>query len=239
MIASLETNLDRKKRRGHNLPTDAQGLEERLHHVTGMIGEQRATLNYAFLKLEEPPEAVLSQVADTALRWMRTHPKARVTSLQLSEWIHDAVRQELERAIGNVGWVSQRAIDTLQSVAQKMGRVDVPAREELENFLRDIPRFEMAALPKDIRAGSWMLLGDDLARTRIKSSLRQSIGELLQQELHLYGRALSQWNQQFASKIEFLVSSYADAYRVQLHRIAGLRKTQSMRRNWKTTTWRA
>ena len=49
----------------------------------------------------------------------------------------------------------------------------------------------------------------------------QSIGELLQQDLHLYGRALSQWNQQFARKMEFLISSYADAYRVQLQRLEG------------------
>src|SRR5579863_3176097 len=40
-------------------------------------------------------------------------------------------------------------------------------------------------------------------------------------ELHVYGRALSQWNQQFASKMELLTNSYADAYRVQLHRIEG------------------
>ena len=163
-------------------------------------------------------------VADTALRWMRTHSKARVTSFQLSEWIHDAVRQDLERSIGSVRWVSRCAIDTLLSVAQEMGRTDVPAQDDLEILLRDMPRFEMAALPKDIDTGHWMFLGDSLVRAKIRNSLRQSIGELLQQELHLYGRALSQWNQQFASKMEFLVSSYADAYRVQLHRIAGTSK---------------
>lgn len=224
VIAALETNLDRKKRGGHNLPTDAQGLEERLRHMTGMIGEQRTTLNDAFLKLAESPEAVLSQVADTALRWMRTHSKARVTSFQLSEWIHDAVRQDLERSIGSVSWVGRRAIDTLLSVAQEMGRTDVPAQDDLEILLRDMPRFEMGALPKDIDTSHWMFLGDSLVRAKIRNSLRQSIGALLQHELHLYGRALSQWNQQFASKMEFLISSYADAYRVQLHRIAGTSK---------------
>ncbi len=224
VIAALETNLDQKKRGARALPIDADGLEARLRQVTGMIGEQRTTLNYAFLRLGETPETVMNQAADAALRWMRTHSKARVTSLQLSEWIHDAVQQEVQRSIGNVGWVSQRAIDILQSVAQEMGRTDVPAQDDLEILLRDMPRFEMAALPKDINTSHWMFLGDSLVRAKIRNSLRQSIGELLQQELHLYGRALSQWNQQFASKMEFLVSSYADAYRVQLHRLAGTAK---------------
>lgn len=224
VIAALETNLDQKKRGARALPIDTEGLEERLRNVTGMIGEQRTTLNHTFLKLGETPETVLNQVADTALRWMRTHSKTRVTSLQLSEWIHDAVQQELERSIGSVGWVSHRAIDILQSVAQEMGRTDIPAQDELEVLLRDMPRFEMAALPNEINTSHWMFLGDGVVRAKIRSSLRHSIGALLQQELHGYGHALSQWNQQFAGKMEFLISSYADAYRVQLHRLTGTSK---------------
>jgi GTP-binding protein EngB required for normal cell division len=224
VVAALETNLDQKKRGTRALPADAESLETRLRQVTGMIGEQRTTLNHAFLTLGETPEIVLNQAADAALLWMQTHSETQVTSLQLSEWIHEAVQQELQPSIGDVGWVSQRAIDILQNVAHEMGRADVPTQEELEILLRDMPRFEMAALPQDINMSHWMFLGSGLLRTKLRSSLRHSIGALLQQQLHMYGRALSQWNQQFASKMEFLVSSYADAYRVQLHRLAGTSK---------------
>jgi hypothetical protein len=41
----------------------------------------------------------------------------------------------------------------------------------------------------------------------------------------VHGRALSQWNQHFASKMELLTNSYADAYRVQLRRIEGADKS--------------
>ena len=221
VIAALETNLNRKQRRSHTAPIDTEGLEERLRQATGMIGEQRTTLNHAFLKLGETPDEVLNQVADTALQWMRTNSETRVTSSQLSEWIHDAVRVELEQSIGNVAWVSQRAIDTLQSVAQEMGRTDIPAQEEMAILLRDMPRFEMAALPNEISTSHWTFLGDGVVRSRIKKLLREDVGEVLQRDLHLYGRALSQWNQEFAGKMEFLISSYADGYRVQLHRITG------------------
>ena len=224
VMAALETNLDQRKRQEAELPIDAHDLEERLRHVTGEVGEQRTTLNHAFLKLAETPEAILDKVADTALAWMRTHSKARLTSLQLSEWIHDAVREELQPLIESARNVSQRAIDALQSIARQMERTDMPAQKEVEVFLRDLPRFELAALPEDINASHWMLLGDGVVRSRIRSSLRRGIGEMLQQELHQYGHALSQWNHQFAREMEFLISSYADAYRVQLHRITGISK---------------
>jgi GTP-binding protein EngB required for normal cell division len=221
VVAALETNLNRKQRGNHSAPIDAEGLEERLRQATGMIGEQRTTLNYAFLKLGEAPDEVLKQVADTALQWTRTNSETRATSSQLSEWIHDAVRLRLEQSIGNAGWVSHRTIDILQNVAQQMGRTDIPAQEEMATLLRDMPRFEMAALPNDINTSHWAFLGDGVVRSRIKKLLRENIGEVLQRDLHLYGRALSQWNQQFAGKMEFLIGSYADAYRVQLQRITG------------------
>ncbi|MGC1869610.1 MAG: dynamin family protein [Acidobacteriaceae bacterium] len=244
VVAALEMNLNRKERRGQNPPIDTEVLEERLRQATGMIGEQRTTLNHAFLKLGETPDEVLSHVADTALQWMRTNSKTQVTSQQLSEWIHDTVRLQLEPSIENIGSVSQRAIDTLQSVAHQMGRTDVPAQEEMSTLLRDMPRFEMAELPSEINTSHWMVFGDGVVRSRIKKLLRESIGGLLQQELQLYGRALSQWNQQFAGKMEFLTHSYADAYRVQLHRMEGadnnaidspqLQQDLARLRNWKT-----
>jgi hypothetical protein len=102
-----------------------------------------------------------------------------------------------------------------------MGRTDVPASDELDALLRDLPRFELATLPEDINIKSWMFLGNHFARSRISNVLQKSIGQLLKQELRLYGNALSQWSSQFVSKMVLLVSSYTDAYRVQLQRING------------------
>jgi hypothetical protein len=55
---------------------------------------------------------------------------------------------------------------------------------------------------------------------------------------------LSRWSNQFVSKIVLLVSSYADAYRVQLQRISGtsdgaidgpqLEQALALLRNWST-----
>jgi GTP-binding protein EngB required for normal cell division len=221
VTAALETTLDQTRRRGRDLPTDVHDLEEQLRHVTGEVGEQRTVLDHAFYRLGETPETILSEAADSAFTWMQANSKARVTSLQLSEWLHDAVWKSVERHIEDVRNVSQRALFTLQTVAQEMGRTDLPAPDELEILLRDMPRFELATLPLAINMGPWMFLGSRFVRSRIRTALRGSIGDLVKQELHHYGHALSEWSHHFVSKIVLLVSSYADAYRVQIQRISG------------------
>jgi hypothetical protein len=79
----------------------------------------------------------------------------------------------------------------------------------------------LAALPSAARVGHWKLLGDGILRSRIKTSLRESIGSLVKGELHQYGLALSQWGEQVVRKLEALVNSYSEAYRMQIQRIGG------------------
>jgi GTP-binding protein EngB required for normal cell division len=242
MIAALETTIDQTKRRGKDIPHDVHDLEEQLRLVTGEVGEQRTVLSHAFFELAETPERVLNETADCTLRWMQTNSNPRVTSLQLSEWLHDAVWKAVQRPIEDVRSVSQRAIFTLQTVAREMGRIDVPAPEDVESLLRDMPHFELASLPEAINMSHWMFLGTGVVRSRIRKALRESIGPLVKQELHLYGDALSRWSNQFVSKIVLLVSSCADAYRVQLQRISGtsdgaidapqLEQDLALLRNW-------
>ena len=167
MIAALETTLDQTKRRGQEIPADVHDLEEQLRLVTGEVGEQRTVLSHAFFELGETPETILNETADSALPWMQANSNARVTPLQLSEWLHDAVWKAVQRHIEDVRSVSQRAISTLQTVAQEMGRTDMPAPEEVENSLRDMPRFEVATLPEAINMSHWMILGAGVVRSRM------------------------------------------------------------------------
>ena len=112
-------------------------------------------------------------------------------------------------------------------------------------LLREMPRFELATLPEEITLGRWKILGDRIVRSRIKDSLQESIGSLLKKELHLYGSALSGWSEQIVRKLETLVNSYGDAYRVQIHRISGtsdeavdvgqLQSDLDLLRNWNLT----
>ncbi len=221
VAAAIETLLGQSLRRGQDHPAVAHDLEERLRLVAGAVGEQRTVLSRAFFELGERPETILNETADSALAWMRAGSKARLAPLKLAEWLHEAVWKSVERRIESFRGVSRSAILTLQAVAREMGRADMPAEEEVESLLRDMPRFELAPLPAAIHLSPWLFLGDSVLRAQIKKALRKSIGALLKQELHQYGAALSQWSGQLVSKIELLMNSYADAYRVQLQRIAG------------------
>ena len=78
------------------------------------------------------------------------------------------------------------------------------------------------ACPKSFDAGPWRFWGQqdtafpDQSRAFGKASVSH-----LKEDLHLYGMALSQWSDQIVRKLEPLVNSYADAYRMQIHRFRG------------------
>jgi GTP-binding protein EngB required for normal cell division len=242
VAAAFETALEQQNRRGSALAADAHKIEERLRLVTGEVGEQRAVLDQAFFVLGETPEAILNQTAGSAQEWMQAHSTARVAPAQLSEWLHNAVRDSVERAIESARGVNKRAIETLHAVARDLGRSDMPEHDEAEAILRDIPRFELKAPSEGLNMTGWVFLGSGVVRARIKSALLRSIGAEMKQTLHLYGNALSQWCHQYASRIAILVNSHADAYRVQLQRLAGtssdaidvpqLEEDLAMLRNW-------
>jgi GTP-binding protein EngB required for normal cell division len=221
IVAAMESSLDRQKRSAPIREGNAPELETRLRVITGEVGEQRTALDQAFRTFGESPDAVLDAVTHEAVAWIRRTSDSQISSLQLSEWIHDVVNRSVQPSIGNFRGVGQHAIHILQETAKEMGRNDAPSQEEFALFLRDLPRFELATLPESIGLSAWKVLGERVLRSKIRASLRESIGPDLRQALHLYGMALSQWGEQIVRKLEALVNSYADAYRVQLHRASG------------------
>jgi hypothetical protein len=221
IIAALDSNLHREKRVGPPARVEASGLESVLRVVTGEVGEQHTALDHAFRRLGETPNAVLEAVTKKAVAWVRNTSESQVPALRLSEWIHQAVGELIQPSMERLRSVGQRAVSQLQKIAGEMGRSDLPAQADFEAILRDMPRFELATLPDSIRVSHWRFWGESVLRSRIGAGLRESIGSHLKEELHLYGMALSQWSDLIVRKLEMLVNSYADAYRMQIHRING------------------
>jgi GTP-binding protein EngB required for normal cell division len=241
VIAALDTTLDRGKREGSQ-PAVPPELEARLRLITGEIGELGTRLDHAWLELGESPQSVIDRSVDRAVAWVRSDPKRQIAALQLSEWIHDVVQGLLNPRLEQMRTAMERAIGVLQDVAKGLGNIEAPSVQDVENILREVPRFELAALPAETTAGRWKWLGDGVVRSAIRSSLLKSIGPMLKEELHLYGYALRQWSDQAIRKMEMAVNSYADAYRAQIHRISGfsdgtvdaaqLRSDLHLLRNW-------
>jgi GTP-binding protein EngB required for normal cell division len=225
IVAAMDSSIQREKRGTSPQQADngdAQEMESLLRVVTGEVGEQHTVLDHAFRRFGETPEKVLDAAAQDAVNWVRAHSVTQISSLQLSEWIHEVVGRSIHPSIDRLQTVGNRAIESLQKIARSIGRTDAPSQEDFNLLLRDLPRFELAALPEAIGLSRWNLWGEGVLRSRIRASLRESIGAHLRDELHLYGMALSQWSEQIVRKLEALVNSYADAYRVQLHRMSGV-----------------
>ena len=221
IMAALDSNLNREKRSVPHKEVDTSDLESALRVVTGEVGEQHTALDHEFRMLGEIPNVVIEAVASRAVGWLRSTSENQISSLQLSEWIHETVGEFLQPSMERLRNVGQRAIAQLQKIAKEMGRTDAPSQDDFNMILRDMPRFELATLPASIRVGQWKFLGQSILRSRIRGNLRESIGSHLKEELHLYGMALSQWSEQIVRKLELLVNSYADAYRMQIQRISG------------------
>lgn len=247
ITSAIESTLNRERRAGSTQITDVSELEATLRKITGEVGERDNVLYREFRDFGDKPNTILDMVAEEAILWTHNDSAARIPSLQLAEWIQDAIRQLVQEAIEKLRSTGNHAIDTLQRIANELGKTDAPSRGEFEMLLRGMPRFELATLPQEISIGHWRLLGDGLVRSRIRASLDKSIGPLLKDELQRYGMALSKWGEQIARKLDALVNSYADAYRVQVQRINGtlgseeigntdqLRSDLESLRNWNAT----
>ncbi|MFY9744823.1 MAG: dynamin family protein [Acidobacteriaceae bacterium] len=222
VITALDTILDQGSRQSSQPALPAPELESRLRLVTGEIGELRTSLDRTFLEFGESPQSVIDKVVNRALAQIHSSPGQPLTALLLSEWIHDIVQEFLNQRVEQLRAAMMQAVDTLHQVAEELGNNEAPSQEEVAAILRDAPRFELAALPNETNAGRWKWLGERAVRTVIAKSLREGIGPILREELHLYGYALRQWSDQAIRKIETVVNSYADAYRAQIHRISGL-----------------
>jgi GTP-binding protein EngB required for normal cell division len=219
IMAAIDGNLRRERRESAGL--DMPDLESVLRVVAGEVGEQHTVLDQEFRRLGGMPDIVLGTVATRAIEWIGSSSENQVSSLQLSEWIHEIVGRLVQPSLEGLRKTGQRAVGQLQNVARKLDRNDAPSQEDFEIILREMPRFELAALPDSISAGYWKLGGKSILRARMIASLRERIGAQLEQALYLYALALSRWSEQTVRKLEVLVNSYGDAYRLQIQGIAG------------------
>jgi GTP-binding protein EngB required for normal cell division len=223
ITSAMESSLRREKQGASKpLHLDSTEIEGRLRVLTGEVGEQRTVLDHAFRTFGETPDAVIAAVAGEAVKWVNETSASQIPSLQLSEWIHNVITRSVQSPIDRFRNVGQRAIDSLQEIAKETGRADSPSDKDFALILRDLPRFELAVLPTAFTTAPWRFFGRNVLRSMIRAHLSETIGADLKRELHQYGMALSGWSEQVVRKLEALVNSYAEVYRMQLQRMAGL-----------------
>ena len=158
-MAALESNLHREKRVRATRAGDASDIESILRVVTGEVGEQHTVLDHAFRTLGETPDAVMETVTDKAISFLRSTSEQPGVALQFSEWIHEVVNDSIQSAMETLRNVGKGAVGQLQQIAKQLGRTDAPVQNDFEAILRDMPRFEMAALPGSFDRWGLEILG--------------------------------------------------------------------------------
>jgi GTPase Era involved in 16S rRNA processing len=220
VIAALETSLQHGKREAFPR-SDGKEIEARLRHISGETGEQRTHLDKAFLELGDRPEVILAELAEMAATRIYSGASYRIDSSLLVEWTEDIVQKHVDRALARTQTALRDAVEGLREIANEISRSEMPVQDEADILLRNVPRFEMASAPRQIGAAFWRWLGRRAARAFARQSLREAFGEAFKDELHRYGRALSQWGEHATRRIQAFMSYYADAYRAQLSRMRG------------------
>jgi GTP-binding protein EngB required for normal cell division len=221
VTGAIETMLDRNKVHGSLNTAKLEELETELRRSIGLIGEQPRVFEHDLLQLQEGCDRALNEVTHLAFRWTQATRNTVIPQLQISEWVHDFVDRQMKAPIQRLRDTSEAAIQVLQQIAGALDVADVPSQSEVAMLFRDLPRFELAHLTTSVAIWHWAIFGETVARVRIHSQLREQLRTRLQNELRAYGRVFHQWVQQTTHKLERLVNSYADGYRVQIQRLAG------------------
>lgn len=227
MISSLRSRIGRRERHEVRDTGDLSKIEATLRDITGKVGQLTASLDKQVTTLSQSGHSVVSKVANEAVSVLRQTKQSRLSAIDISEMMHAAVGNQVDPLAMAAREVGRDALARLQEVANALGRPDVPDDKELDSLLRDMPRFEIAALPADIDVGLWGSLGTSILQFQVQKKLRHSIYPLLKQELETYGHALWQWMRQFSRRLELLISSYADGYRAQIQELSGQSSEES------------
>lgn len=221
VTGAIETMLDRNKVHGSLNTAKLEELETELRRSIGLIGEQPRVFEHDLLQLQEGCDRALNEVTQLAFRWAQASGNTVIPQLQISEWVHDFVDRLMNAPIQRLRDTSEAAIHVLQQIAGALDVADVPSLSDVAMLFRGLPRFELAHLTTSVAIRHWAIFGETVARVRIHSQLREQLRTRLQNELRAYGRVFHQWVQQTTHKMERLVNSYADGYRVQIQRLAG------------------
>lgn len=212
VVTSLETRLDHQENRAPAVSQSRVGdLEANLRAISGAVGDLRSELEHRAMLLRSRTTGILTHLAQKLTE--TSHPDSSISSLELSEKLHDSVATEVEPIIALAQRVASQSIEDTRKIGAELGRSDLPDHRELDDLFREAPRFEMAELPADISVGGWKILGEGIARSRLRRTLIEKIKPILDTAISDYARTLEQWSRSLARILQQSVNSYLDAYR--------------------------
>lgn len=206
-------------------PADDSGfllLESELRKAAGRFAAARSEGLRIADEIRAAGDFAIAQGAAAVVdSWRRNGTGAGDASAVLASAI-EQFGAAMARPIAAVLEEAARAsAEVLARCAAALALDGVPDANELNGFLREMPRLD-AGIPIDVFRGRFTLaFGAAWAAGRLEGQLRVRAGGQVHAAFAGYGKRMEAWVQRTVSTLQARFDSYADAYRAQLERITG------------------
>ncbi|MGO9262354.1 MAG: dynamin family protein [Bryobacteraceae bacterium] len=139
------------------------------------------------------------------------------------------IRNRLEQAaaepVGQIASAIQEAARNAGSVLAKtalvLGIENGPEPDELQDVLKNMPRFDLGNLEISVRPSNVAaMLGRRWAAARVERRIRSQAGDRITDAVGIYARVLQAWVRKTFTELQEQFDSYADAYRAHIERLS-------------------
>ena len=138
--------------------------------------------------------------------------------------LEQAAAEKAARISSAIQEAAGYAASALGNTATALDLENRPERDELLDVLKSMPRFDLGNLEMEIGPSRLASLwGRRWAIARVERRIRSHAGQQITDAVGIHARMLQAWVRKTFTELEERFSSYADAYRAHLDRLAGNR----------------
>jgi GTP-binding protein EngB required for normal cell division len=221
VAAALSARLKRRNQPMRIEPVKLRELESDLRTAAGKIAEARTRCIDMTDTLRECAGEFVQAAAESVIEtWQSTGDPATGKGLVITG-LERAAAQRASQIADAISDAALNAGRVLAKAGQTLGFDNRPEPDELNEMVRDMPRFDLGALEIEVApSAASFLLGRRWAVRRLLRQNRSPAGGQIEAAVEIYARVVLSWVRKTFTELQERFDSYAGAYRAQLGRLA-------------------
>jgi hypothetical protein len=161
------------------------------------------------------------QCADDLIREAANHTTGEGP---IKNMLEQAAAEPVAQIASAIREAARNAGSVLANAAMALRIENGPEPDELQNVLKNMPRFDLGNLEIPVRSSKVAaLLGRRWAAARVERRIRSQAGDQIMDAVAIYARVLHAWVRKTFTELQEQFDSYADAYRAHLDRLSANR----------------
>jgi GTP-binding protein EngB required for normal cell division len=161
------------------------------------------------------------QCADDLIREAANHTTGEGP---IKNMLEQAAAEPVAQIASAIREAARNAGSVLANAAMALRIENGPEPDELQNVLKNMPRFDLGNLEIPVRSSKVAaLLGRRWAAARVERRIRSQAGDQITDAVAIYARVLQAWVRKTFTELQEQFDSYADAYRAHLDRLSANR----------------